>query len=510
MHRVAPSFAAERCRVSALFEDFMDNTTATSRRTAPQETVDLTSLGLVAAATAVRNGDITSETYTTALLHRARTMAELNAFITIDEAAVLAAARDADKARVAGSAAPLLGVPLGVKDSYLTKGLPTSLGLESLAHFVPQEDAGAVRAIKDAGAVIFGKNNLVEMSYGLTGHNARYGQVKNPHARDRISGGSSSGSAASVAAGIVPASLGGDTVGSIRVPASLCGVVGFKPTTGRWPRNGVAPISHTLDTTGVFARSVEDCALVDQVMTSEQAEEPRGGGYDVKGARLAYAPRQFLDLVDPEVEARFRDVVRRLREAGAEVVEVDLGDDFGDLVQTTTWSIFFHETVGTISEFLRRHDVPTTFEAIYQGLKPDLREARGHMALPAGGGAISAEVYQTALSVSRPEIQRRLNEAFVAHGAEAILLPTTPCTAPLLEQQVSFPIAGREVSYRTLANHSVSASSVGLPGISIPVGLSRGGLPIGLELDAPLGSDRSLLDLARRIEGVLGTQPTPI
>jgi len=191
---------------------------------------------------------------------------------------VLAAARDADKARAAGSAAPLLGVPLGVKDSYLTKGLLTSLGLDGLAHFVPREDADAVRAIKGAGALVFGNDNLVEMSYGLTGHNARYGQVKNPLARDRVSGGSSSGSAASVAADIVPASLGGDTVGSIRVPASLCGVVGFKPMTGRWPRNGVAPISHTLDTTGVFARSVEDCTLIDQVVTGQQAGKPTGAG----------------------------------------------------------------------------------------------------------------------------------------------------------------------------------------------------------------------------------------
>ena len=238
----------------------MNGTTAISRRhIAPREITSLSSLGLAAVAAAIRNGDITSEAYTAALLQRARALAELKAFITIDEAAVSAAARDADKARAAGSAAPLLGVPLGVKDSYLTKGLPTSLGVDSLAHFVPREDADAVRAIKGAGALVFGKNNLVEMSYGLTGHNARYGQVKNPHARDRVSGGSSSGSAASVAAGLVPASLGGDTVGSIRVPASFCGVVGFKPTTGRWPRNGVAPISHTLDTTGAFTRSVEDC-----------------------------------------------------------------------------------------------------------------------------------------------------------------------------------------------------------------------------------------------------------
>jgi len=488
----------------------MHDTTATSRHTARRETADPSSLGLAAAAAAVRNGDVTSETYATALLQRARVFAELNAFITIDEAAVLAAARDADKARAAGSAAPLLGVPLGVKDSYLTKGLPTSLGLDSLAHFIPREDADTVRAIKDAGALVFGKNNLVEMSYGLTGHNEHYGQVKNPHARDRVTGGSSSGSAASVAAGIVPASLGGDTVGSIRVPASFCGVVGFKPTTGRWPRNGVAPISHTLDTTGAFARSVEDCILLDQVVTGEQSAGLSDGGYDLKGVRLAFAPRQFLALVDSEVESRFRDVVRRLQDAGAEVIEVDLGDDFNALIQTATWGIFAHETMGAISEFLHRHDIPTTFEAIYKGLKPQLRQAWGHIVLPGGAGATSAEAYQTALNVSRPEIQRRLNKAFVSHGAQVILQPTTPCTAPLIEEQATVHIAGQEVSYLALANHTVSASSVGLPGISLPVGLSRAGLPIGLELDAPLGSDRALLNLARRIEGVLGAKSTGI
>ena len=464
---------------------------------------DLTSLGLAAAAAAVRDGEITSENYTNALLQRARTFAGLNAFITIDEAAVLAAARDADKARAAGSAIPLLGVPLGVKDSYLTKGLPTSLGLDSLAQFIPQEDADAVWAIKDAGALVFGKNNLVEMSYGLTGHNERYGQVSNPHARDRVAGGSSSGSAAAVSAGIVPASLGGDTVGSIRVPASFCGVIGFKPTTGRWPRNGVAPISHTLDAIGAFARKVEDCILLDRVVTGGQDVMLSDEGDDLKGARLAVAPRQFLDLVDTEVEARFRDVVQRLKDAGAEVVEVDLGDDFNALIQSATWGIFGHETMGAISDFLRRHDVPTTFEAIYESLKPELRDAWGHIVLPNGAGATSAEAYETALNVSRPEIRRRLDKAFISQGAQAILQPTTPCTAPLIKEQATVRIAGQEVSFLALANHTVSASSVGLPGINLPAGLSRAGLPIGVELDAPLGSDRALLNLASRIEHVL-------
>lgn len=491
----------------------MNDTVATTGipiSTTRPSTSALVELGLAEASAAISRGEITSEAYTSALLEQARAQADLNSFISIDEAAVLAAARDADKARAAGSTGPLLGVPIGVKDSYLTNGMATSLGIGRLRRFVPKEDADPVRAIKDAGALVFGKNNLVEMSYGLTGSNGDFGQVRNPRAPDRITGGSSSGSAASVAAGIVPASLGGDTVGSIRVPASLVGVVGFKPTTGRWPRAGVAPISHTLDTTGLFARSVGDIALVDQVVAGGRDAEPWKRGHGLKGIRLAYAPRQFLDLVDPEVEARFHESLRQLRDAGADVLEVDLGDDYVALIHSATWGIFFHETMAAVSEFVRRHRVPTTFDEIYQGLKPELRDVWGHMVLPGGGGATSHEAYQTALTVSRPEIQRRLDAVFVAQGAAAMLQPTTPSTAPLIEQQTGFAIGGREVSYLALANNTVSASSVGLPGISLPMGLSRDGLPIGLELDARLRTDRALLDVARRVEAVLNGQDSTL
>ncbi|OAP35281.1 indole acetimide hydrolase [Sinorhizobium glycinis] len=468
----------------------------------------LTGLGVVAAAAAIRNGDISSESYTAALLQRARTHSDLNAFITIDEAAALAAARNADKARAAGSTAPLLGVPLAVKDSYLTKGLRTTLGVRNLEGFVPEEDAEVVGAIKDAGGVVFGKNNLVEMSYGLTGNNSPYGQVKNPLNRNYVSGGSSSGAGASVAARIVPAALGGDTVGSIRVPASLCGVVGFKPTTGRWPANGVAPISHTLDTTGVLARNVEDCALIDQIVTKAEATG-RSDRSDLKGVRLACAPRQYLDLVEPEIEAHFNETVRRLLETGAEIVAIDLGEDFSSITERATWNIFFHETMEAISGFLHHNSVPTSFDAIYDGLKPGLREVWGNVVLTSGAG-YSREAYEAALSLDRPEIQRRFSEAFTRSGAVALLFPTTPCTAPLIEHQSRFSIADQEVSDLVLAKNTIAASVAGLPSISIPTGLSRNGLPIGLEIDGAHGRDRSLLELARLVEAAVGTLPSPV
>jgi mandelamide amidase len=469
----------------------------------------LASLGVAAAADAIHKGEISSEAYASALLQRARDHADLNSFITVDENAVLEAARTADRAIAAGATAPLLGVPVAIKDSYLTEGLRSTLGLSILDDFVPEHDADAVQAIKDGGGIVFGKNNLVEMSFGLTGHNATYGQARNPHNVDYVSGGSSGGAGTSVAARLVPAALGGDTIGSIRVPASLCGVVGFKPTTGRWPRNGVAPISHTLDTTGVLARSVEDCILIDRVVTRDETPDTQAHS-DLKGVTLAHAPRQYLELAAPEVAARFQETIRRLRDAGASVVEVDLGTDFINLALTATWNIFFRETKAAIEKFIRQNNVPATFAQIVDSLKPGLKGTWSQFVLPNGPGYISDEVYHTALSVQRAKIIRRYAQAFTDTGAAALLLPTTPATAPMIGQEDKIVLSGREMSQLVLANNTIPASAAGLPGISLPIGLSRDGLPIGLELDAPFGRDRALLYVARRVEAVVAELPAPV
>jgi indoleacetamide hydrolase len=187
-------------------------------------------LSVVAAAQAMNDGSLTSVAYATALLRRYHEHADLNAFITVNDDAVLEASSVADSDRKAGKPlGPLHGVPIGIKDSINTHDLPTSVGTKILAGFRPKHDAVIVTPLRTAGAVLFGKNNLVEMSYGLIGVNEHYGQAKNPYNKARITGGSSSGAGASVAARLIPAAFG-----SIRVPASLCGIVGFRPTTGRW------------------------------------------------------------------------------------------------------------------------------------------------------------------------------------------------------------------------------------------------------------------------------------
>jgi mandelamide amidase len=448
---------------------------------------------------------MSAETYVGTLLERARAHAGLNAFITIDEAVVLEAARDADRSRQAGRRAPLLGVPLAVKDSYLTKGLTTTFGTSVLRTFTPMRDAPAVAAVKNAGAILFGKNNLVEMSYGLTGLNEHHGQVKNPYKPAHVTGGSSSGAGASVAARIVPAALGGDTVGSIRVPASLCGVVGYKPTPGRWPSSGVAPVSHVLDAIGLLARHVEDCELVDAVVTGAAVPGSDESG-DLKDCRFAYAPRQHLLDVDDQVDGIFRETLRKLTDAGAKLVEVDLGSDFLALANRITWSIFFHDTMPAIREFLATNEVPVSFEEIFAALGERIREGWSRSVVPFGPNCISDEKYRVAQN-SRHELRRRLRTAF--EQTDALLFPTTPCAAPRIENQWNFHVAGQDVTDVFLSRNTHPSNSAGVPGISVPMGLNAEGLPLGLELDADAGGDRDLLALARRVERILGRVPAP-
>lgn len=463
-------------------------------------------MGVSDAASAIRSGAITSEAYATMLLQRARDCADLGAFITIDEPAVLQAARAADKDRAAGKTAPLLGVPLAVKDSYMTRDLPTTFGTAVLDTFRPKQDAPVVKSVRDAGGVVFGKNNLVEMSYGLTGANAHHGQVKNPYNTAHVTGGSSSGAGASVAARLVPAALGGDTVGSIRVPASLCGLVGFKPTQGRWSGDRVAPISGTLDTTGVLARSVADCALIDAVVTKASLRAPTASG--LKGVRLGYAPRQHLDVIDAEVEKLFRETLSKLKAAGAEIIEIDLGQDFATIAERATWGIFFHETKPAISDFLKANNVPVTFEQIYEDLSPNIKDAWSTFVVPTSAKYIGEGAYQGFMTRDRPEIKRLYREAFAK--VDALIFPTTPCTAPRIDTQWEFPVAGKNTSYMVLAKNTFATNCADLPGISIPMGLTANNLPVGMEIDAASGRDANLLEIAQRVEATIGTIPAPV
>ena len=210
----------------------------------------------------------TAEALADALLARAAAHASLNAFITLEPDKVRAAAREADRKRAAGtSTGPLHGVPLALKDNLDTAEYATTGGTPGLAGNRPKRNAVIVQALLDAGAIALGKCNLHELAYGITNNNAAFGPARNPYAPDRIPGASSGGTGVAVAARLAPGGIGSDTGGSVRIPAALCGIVGLRPTTGRWSQAGIVPISHTRDTAGPMTRSVADCVLIDGVVT---------------------------------------------------------------------------------------------------------------------------------------------------------------------------------------------------------------------------------------------------
>src|SRR5580698_1800672 len=227
-------------------------------------------LSAVEAVAQMSQGALTSEHYAQALLAKCQSAQALNAFISFDPAQVLAAARARDVERLAGAKpGPLFGLPIPVKDSVNTRDYPTTGGTPALRHFRPTQDAPVVAALREAGALVLGKTNLHELSYGWTSNNQAFGAVHNPYDPKRIPGGSSGGTAAAVAARMAPLGVAEDTEGSIRVPAAMCGISGFRPSTGRYSTRACVPISPLFDQVGPHARNVADLALFDSVAASD-------------------------------------------------------------------------------------------------------------------------------------------------------------------------------------------------------------------------------------------------
>lgn len=257
-----------------------------------------------------------------------------------------------------------------------------------------------------------------------------------------------------------------------------------------------------------MARTVEDCAVLDAIATGA-ALPAKPANQHLKGLRLGFAPRQHLDLIDSEVEACFRGTLARLRDAGAEIIEIDLGEDFVSLALQANWPIFFGETMPHVTEYLQEQRIAASFEEIYEGLGQNVKLPWSDSVVAGAPRATSKEVYSTSMNIQRPELQRRYAEAYRSNRMDALLFPTTPTVAPLIDEQVPFVIAG-QVSDRILLAKNVSPSScAGLPGISLPIGLSSTGLPIGMELDGPRNSDARLLDIAARVSATLGAIPGP-
>ena len=467
--------------------------------------MDLTTLTIGAAAAAIARGDLTATAYADALLARADSAAPLNAFIHLDPEHVRAAARAADAKRAARaeSLGPLHGVPLALKDNLDTADMPTTGGTPGLKGHRPTRNATVIQKLLDAGAIAFGKANLHELAYGITNNNAGFGAARNPYDPARIPGGSSGGVGAAVGARIVPGGIGSDTGGSVRVPAALCGIVGFRPTTGRWSQQGIVPISRTRDTAGPMARSVADCALLDAVVTGSAAAP----AVALKGLRLGVPRAHFWEPLDAETARRMDETLRILRDAGVELVEGDI-PDVGRLDNEAGFPIALYETVVDLGRYLESHGSALDYAGLVaQCASPDVA---GLLQSLHGEGAIPEPAYRQALDVLRPQLQAAYRDHFARYGVAAVVFPTTPLPAAPIGDDETVELNDERVpTFFTFIRNSSPGSVAGIPGISLPAAMTAAGLPLGVELDGPEGSDAQLLAIAAAVERALPTLPAP-
>ena len=446
---------------------------------------------LVGAARRVADGEVSPVELTSACLERiAGIDAQVNAFITVTADTAVDDARVVERERVRGEAVgPLAGVPIALKDLFDTAGVRTTAGSRFFAERVPDRDAAVVQKLRGAGAVLLGKLNMHEWALGVTNDNPHYGACRNPWALDRITGGSSGGSAAALAAGMCFGSLGSDTGGSIRIPASLCGVVGLKPTYGRVSLRGVVPLSWSLDHAGPMARRVADVALLLDVIAGPDRADP--GSVDVaadeymarledgiSGWRIGVIADEWLGDIEPDVQALVRKATQALASAGAQIEELTAPDlpDAARLngLMTTADAATFHRE--------RMENAPDDF-----GSDVLARLRRG-----AGYGATDyadARRQQTIL-------RRTFSSWFVEHGGmfDAVVLPTTPCTAPRIAGLDA--VATAPVLTRLTAPFNLT----GLPAMSVPCGLTAEGLPVGLQIVGAPWAERRVLRVGRAYE----------
>jgi len=297
--------------------------------------------------------------------------------------------------------------------------------------------------------------------------------------------------------------IGSATGGAVRIPAALCGIVGFRPTTGRWSQSGIVPISHTRDTAGPMARSVADCALLDRVVTGS-TELPAAA---LKGLRLGVPRGHFWDHLDSEVAALMASTLRLLKEHGALLVDVDI-PDVARLDNDAGFPIALYETIVDLDAYLAEHGSALRFaDVVAQVASPDVK---GLLQSLLGEAAIPAPAYRQALDVLRPQLQAAYADAFQRHDVSALVFPTTPLPAAPIGQDETVMLNGQSVpTFPTFIRNCSPGSVAGIPGISVPAALTRGGLPVGLELDAPQGADARLLAIARAVEAVLPKTPPP-
>lgn len=431
-------------------------------------------------------------------LERISSGPELNSFITLDAKGALeqAAVLDAADPR---QDLPLRGMLITIKDNIAVAGLPITGGTPALRNFHAKEDAEAVRLLRDAGVIILGKANMHELAIGITSNNAAYGAVGNAHNPAYIPGGSSGGTAAAIAAGFVDAGLGSDTGGSSRIPAALNGIIGFRPTTGRYSSEGVLRISNTRDTIGPMGNTVTDVVRLDSVMSGDGDGTIRPA--ELAGLRLGVPRATFYDNLDPPVAAAMEAALNALSEAGVVLVEADLVD-VPELNELVGFPVVLYEIARLIPEWLAVNETGIGFDELVNNIaSPDVKGIMGSVITE----PVPEEAYLAALNRDRPALRQAYVDYFQANNVEAVIFPTTPLVArPIATSDEVVTINGQEIpTFPAYIRSTDPGSNAGIPGLSIPAGESGDGLPVGIEIDGPENSDLRLLSIGLAIEELL-------
>lgn len=425
---------------------------------------------------ALARGELSSEELVRDQLDRAQGLSSLGLFITLRGEDAVEEARRADEALRRGASTGVLhGIPITAKDIIHSRGLRTTSGSKIFSDFVPGADAASLASLRDAGAILLGKTNLHEFAYGVSNVNPHYGAARNPWNPERMTGGSSGGSAGALAAGVGLGSIGTDTGGSIRIPSALCGTVGLKPTYDRVSRHGVTPLSWSLDHVGPMAATVEDVAVLYDVLTgagsaSRLGETPRG-------LKLGVHERYFFDNLASDVEAAVRAAVRELESLGMELVsidipEIDLQADCRNVIAFAEASSFHEENI----------------QARPDDYGADTRE------LLRLGLLIPATDYLTAVRARRP-IVRAFREAFQA--IDVLATPATVAAAPRIGDDT---LDNGDELRAGLLRLSGPFNTTGFPALSVPCGFTEDGRPVGLQLAAAPNRETTLLRVAHAYE----------
>lgn len=450
-------------------------------------------------------GESDSATIIAEALARADRLAGLNAFITVDVEGATKRAEKLDRMRAGGVVhGPLHGVPIVVKDNIHVAGLPNTAGTPGLKAFVPTASNEVVLRLEAAGAIIIGKTNLHELAFGITSDNAGFGAVKNPYDESLIPGGSSGGTAVAISAGIVPAGLGTDTGGSVRIPPSLTGIVGFRPSMGRYPSSAVTPISATRDTVGLLSRTVADLIVLDDVIVANQAVITDIAPDEI---RLGIPRGYFYQNIDSESAVVVDATLARLADANVTLIEMDV-PDIDSLMAASAFPIVFYEVLRDLTAYLAEFSTGVSFSELTAAAAS--ADVKGVLGLVSGEGKTSEEVYAAAMD-AREQLRENFQEYFASEQLDAIIFPTTILPArPIEGSMQTVELNGEQVPTLPSYIHNTDPASIAaLPGISLPVGLTESGLPVGMEIDGPEQSDRRLLAVAKAIEGIIGFAGRP-